>query len=101
MVIGLFIVAGTVLDVMRRHEGVIAKDEKDKQVGLLFKLITAFSLYSNMEFIFQQNSQKGGNRLDCLDGMRAISMTWVILGHNFLFGAAFLHGRNRDCINAT
>ena len=91
---------GTLIDVMRRNKDVITKDDTKKKDGMMFQLITAFSLYSNMEFIFQQNNQKGTNRLDCLDGIRAISMTWVILGHNFLFGAAFLHGRNVDYINA-
>ena len=35
--------------------------------------------------------KKGSGRLDCLEGMRAISMTWVILGHNFGFGGFWLH----------
>ena len=39
---------------------------------------------------------KGGGRLDCLDGMRAISMTWVILGHHFLGANSYLDGRNKE-----
>ena len=85
---------------MRRNEDVIIKEDTKKKNGMMFQLITAFSLYSNLEFIFQQNNKKGTNRLDCLDGVRSISMTWVILGHNFLFGSVFLHGRNPDYINA-
>ena len=99
-VIGFLILMGTLIDVMRRNEDVITKDNTNKKAGTVYQLITAFSLYSNLEFIFQQNNQKGTNRLDCLDGIRSISMTWVILGHNFLFGAAFLHGRNAEYINA-
>ena len=33
---------------------------------------------------------QGGARLDCLDGMRAISMTWVILGHTFYFSLPYI-----------
>ena len=99
-VIVFLILVGTLIDVMRGNEDVITKDDSNKKAGIMYQLITAFSLYSNLEFIFQQNNQKGTNRLDCLDGIRSISMTWVILGHNFLFGSAFLHGRNAEYINS-
>ena len=98
--IGFLILVGTLLDVIRRTKDVITRDEARKKDGLMFQLFTAFSLRSNLEFIFKQTNKKGTNRLDCLDGIRAISMTWVILGHNFLFGSYFLHGRNADYINA-
>ena len=42
--------------------------------------------------------KKGSGRLDCLEGMRAISMTWVILGHNFGFGGFWLHVRNKEYV---
>ena len=45
-------------------------------------------------------TKKGSQRLDCLEGMRGISMTWVILGHNFGFGAALLNLSNKDFINS-
>ena len=32
--------------------------------------------------------------------MRGISMTWVILGHNFSFGAFLLNLSNKDFINS-
>ena len=44
-------------------------------------------------------SKKGSQRLDCLEGMRAISMTWVILGHNFIFGASLLHINGKSFID--
>ena len=45
------------------------------------------------------DSKKGSQRLDCLEGMRAISMTWVILGHNFIFGASLLHINGKSFID--
>ena len=93
-ILGFFILVGTAADILGRFLF------KIQDHGLGYDLLTAFSLMSNMEFIFQSTPRKGSNRLDCFDGMRAISMTWVILGHNFLFGNNFLHGRNREYTNA-
>ena len=45
-------------------------------------------------------TKKGSQRLDCLEGMRGISMTWVILGHNFAFGASLLHLSNKSFIDS-
>ena len=45
-------------------------------------------------------TKKGSQRLDCLEGMRGISMTWVILGHNFAFGASLLHISNKSFIDS-
>ena len=44
-------------------------------------------------------NKKASQRLDCLEGMRGISMTWVILGHNFVFGASLLHVSNKSFID--
>ena len=59
------------------------------------KILISFSLVSNMESIFER-SPKTANRLDCFEGMRAISMTWVILCHNFMNGNSVLHARNKE-----
>ena len=92
--IGLLVIVGTAADVLRRSD-----EERDSlktnRAGLGFQMLTSFSVVSNLEFIFQSPPKKGSNRLDCFDGMRALSMTWVILGHNFLYGGVFLHGRNQ------
>ena len=45
-------------------------------------------------------TKKGSQRLDCLEGMRGISMTWVILGHNFAFGASLLNISNKSFIDS-
>jgi len=93
-VIGLFILVGTFVEHKSRQE-----HEEKRKHGLGFKILTSFSLISNMEFIFKVSDGKKGQRFDCLEGMRAISMTWVILGHNFIFGASLLHIRNHNYIN--
>ena len=47
-----------------------------------------------MTFILGESQSNSSERLSCLEGMRAISMTWVILGHNFLFGSMTLQVNN-------
>jgi len=93
-VIGFFILVGTIVELISRQEN----KEKHKH-GIGFKIITSFSLISNMEFIFKVSDGKKGQRFDCLEGMRAISMTWVILGHNFIFGPTLLTLRNPTIMN--
>ena len=90
-IVGFLIITGTIVEAVDQHTQVIGKSSD----GVLVKILKAFSLISNMEFIFKHVDKRGSGRLDCLEGMRAISMTWVILGHHFLFGASFLHVRNK------
>ena len=45
-------------------------------------------------------TKKGSQRLECLEGMRGISMTWVILGHNFAFGISLLNLSNKSFIDS-
>ena len=86
--VGFFILVGTIIEHLSRQ-----KHEEKIKHGMGFKILTSFSIISNMEFIFKVSDGKKGQRFDCLEGMRAISMTWVILGHNFIFGASLLHIR--------
>ena len=97
-VIASLVAIGTLIEIMEIEES-SSKEEKKKH-GLGHKLITSFSLLSNIKFIFQPSTsaKKGVDRLDCLEGMRAMSMTWVILGHNFGFGNGYLHGRNAQFV---
>ena len=95
--IGLLVASGSLTDVYRRSNNNKVSEKSDKKsMGLGFKLLDAFSLVKNMESIFQVNSKKGVSRLDCLDGMRALSMTWVILGHHFNGAHDYIDGRNKQ-----
>ena len=40
-------------------------------------------MYSNTIRLFNVNRPQTGDHLGCLDGLRIISMTWVVLGHSF------------------
>ena len=47
------------------------------------RILLAFSAYSNGQKILNTNRTPG--TLDCVHGIRFLSMTWVILGHTIFF----------------
>ena len=97
-IIGFFVSLGTLIELLERAIYITESkldNEKNNSHGLGYKILTSFSLISNLEFIFKSPKRGGGQRLDCLEGMRAISMTWVILGHSFLFGNQLITTRNK------
>ena len=53
--------------------------------GLAGKVLVAFSLYTNGSKLLSAKRQSG--TLGALNGVRFLSMSWVILGHAFAFGA--------------
>ena len=56
-------------------------EEADKLVNTHGgKVLAAFSLYRNGKKILDSGSG-GSNTITCLHGMRFVSMTWVIYGH--------------------
>ena len=65
-VIASLVAIGTLIEIMEIEES-SSKEEKKKH-GLGHKLITSFSLLSNIKFIFQPSTsaKKGVDRLDCL-----------------------------------
>lgn len=46
--------------------------------------ILMFSAISNTKSIFENKSDAYGNELDCLNGVRSLSMSWVLIGHRYL-----------------
>ena len=73
LIIGVFILIGTIMDIYQTNQWL------DKPSGLAGDIIKSFSLVQNIKFIFQKPSGSS-QRLGCLEGMRSMSMTWVILG---------------------
>jgi hypothetical protein len=47
------------------------------------KIIRTFSAYSNLKKIF--NLPNDESQLLCLHGIRFLSLSWVVLGHSFVF----------------
>nr|XP_039272371.1 nose resistant to fluoxetine protein 6-like [Styela clava] len=56
--------------------------------SVLKQLILSFSIIKNTKALLD-TSQKDGN-INVLHGIRFLSMTWVILGHTFLFSPSYI-----------
>ena len=96
-VIAFLIILGTAMDVFERLAipSVVDETNTKKKGNLGYQMLRCFSLVENLSFIF--SVPKGGSqRLGCLEGMRSMSMTWVILGHHFAFGPGLLHLQNNQ-----
>ncbi|KAL5012135.1 hypothetical protein ScPMuIL_010686 [Solemya velum] len=50
------------------------------------KLLLTFSIYTNGSKIL--STEQGAGTLTAVNGIRVISMFWVVLGHGFIFGSA-------------
>ena len=48
------------------------------------KILLSFSIYTNGKKILNVSQPSG--TLTAINGIRFISMTWVILGHTYVFG---------------
>ncbi|KAL4225568.1 hypothetical protein ACF0H5_016256 [Mactra antiquata] len=68
------------------EHGVLDKkqiQDEDKEIGLCGKILQAFSLYTNGSKLLSTKTQAGS--LGAVNGIRFISMSWVILGHTYAF----------------
>ncbi|KAJ6633818.1 Nose resistant to fluoxetine protein 6, partial [Pseudolycoriella hygida] len=47
------------------------------------KLLSAFSIYSNGAKLFEMKESQSPNVISCLNGIRTLSIFWIIFGHRF------------------
>ena len=74
-VMGVLIFVSTLLDLWQRF---VSKNRfPDRFLGL----VQGFSAYHNTCKLFNTNT--GSDNLGCINGIRFISMTWVVMGHTF------------------
>ena len=80
-IIGLLVLIGTTMDM---YNVFLASSKKDpKSQGLGYKLLLSFSAYTN-GIALMKTDGTGSGHLDCLNGIRFLSMTWVVVGHSFI-----------------
>nr|XP_027234865.1 nose resistant to fluoxetine protein 6-like [Penaeus vannamei] len=73
--------AGTVADLYLRATSTAPA------TGVRFLL--PFSPYTNLEKMFHVTTESRPGVISCLHGMRVLSMTWVIYGHQYIFDMYF------------
>ena len=78
-IIGFFIVIGTIYDLYCHN----IMENTEKSNSFLSKFVLCFSAYANLKMVMS-TQQSGKDHLDCMNGIRFISMTWVVLGHAML-----------------
>ncbi|KAG5670728.1 hypothetical protein PVAND_000972 [Polypedilum vanderplanki] len=64
----------------------IYMNKKDQQPH---KLLIAFSLWTNTSKFFDMTRSKSKSSINCMNGIRAISTLWIILGHRKIFHTFF------------
>ena len=77
-IIFALVILGTLSELVLKF--VLKKKSPDT---LLVKIIHSYSIYSNGKRLLSTESV-GKDHLDCMNGMRFLSMTWVALGHSFI-----------------
>jgi hypothetical protein len=94
---GILVMSGTVVDITLNilH---IEEAFSDKSV----QLFQGFSLYSNTLKLFHCPDPGAANSLDCINGIRFISMSWVLMGHGYsnFMGSVFVNGMNVIMLNS-
>ncbi|XP_050668649.1 nose resistant to fluoxetine protein 6-like isoform X2 [Leptidea sinapis] len=80
--IGFLVIMGTVYDIWY-----LKKTKKPESIN---NAILSFSLLKNLRDLFTISKRSG--TLDCLDGLRALSMLWVVIGHSFSSQTQIVNG---------
>ncbi|XP_013404080.1 nose resistant to fluoxetine protein 6 [Lingula anatina] len=63
------------------------KQEKKPEPPALVRLFAAFSLYTTLPRLL--STHQGSAAITCLNGIRVMSIGWVVLGHTYGFAAGF------------
>ncbi|CRK90557.1 CLUMA_CG004260, isoform A [Clunio marinus] len=88
LLIGLLLIVSTIYDVTIR-----------KLQLKPHALYTSFSLLSNGEKLFEMNSSKSPESIECVNGIRGLSILWIMLGHRYLIPIFFVPVINRNYYN--
>ncbi|XP_069123541.1 nose resistant to fluoxetine protein 6-like [Argopecten irradians] len=67
-------------------ENMVKTSKEANRAGTLARLAMAFSVYTNGKKLL--NTEQGGGALSAINGIRFLSISWVVLGHAFAFGQA-------------
>ncbi|XP_013404099.1 nose resistant to fluoxetine protein 6 [Lingula anatina] len=59
------------------------KTSKDPKAPLAIRLLTSFSLYSSLPRLLDTHQGRGA--ITCLNGIRVLSIGWVVLGHSYSY----------------
>ena len=69
------------IQVIYSSDGNIIMTKKHYFISALKSFLINFSVYTNTKKLFDTALPKSGSHIECLDGIRFLSISWVVLGH--------------------
>ncbi|GFN98494.1 nose resistant to fluoxetine protein 6-like [Plakobranchus ocellatus] len=67
-------------------------DKKNFEPNAIEKTLLCFSVYTNGAKVL--STKTGAGSIDCIHGIRFLSMSWVVLGHSFVSGLSVTQNMN-------
>jgi peptidoglycan/LPS O-acetylase OafA/YrhL len=46
-------------------------------------MLIAFSVYTNGKILFDMTKSESSSSIECLNGLRSLSLLWIIFGHRY------------------
>ena len=89
-IIAFLMALGTAIDAWQQlnpYPTLAIKKNDDKQESFLLQMLKCFSINLNGKQVLKTEMGKGA--VECLSGMRFISMAWIVLGHLYMFATMF------------
>ncbi|XP_054720877.1 LOW QUALITY PROTEIN: nose resistant to fluoxetine protein 6-like [Uloborus diversus] len=84
-VVGLFLLLGTAIDVIT----VLKQGDNPEPLSITekgyYKFLVCFSVYTNYLKLINVKTKEENKHLSAVNGMRFITVTWVIVGHSYLY----------------
>ncbi|XP_071547734.1 nose resistant to fluoxetine protein 6-like isoform X2 [Panulirus ornatus] len=79
--VGVVLLVATLVDVWSRATGRLALREGD------LRFLLVFSVTRNLTKIFHLETRRSSQVISCLHGIRFLSISWVVLGHQYAYSA--------------
>mmetsp|Transcript_7217 Transcript_7217/g.8192 ORF Transcript_7217/g.8192 Transcript_7217/m.8192 type:complete len:491 (+) Transcript_7217:507-1979(+) len=85
------VIMGTILEVIRRSResarlrSSVVEEPPRRRPSCLEKYFSAFGIIENTSKLLFARSKDGDKNLEILNGIRVLSMLWVILGHTYFY----------------
>ena len=89
-IIAFLMALGTAIDAWQQlnpYPTLAIKKNDDRQESFLLQMLKCFSINLNGKQVLKTEMGKGA--VECLSGMRFISMAWIVLGHLYMFSQFF------------
>ncbi|CAJ0565642.1 unnamed protein product, partial [Mesorhabditis spiculigera] len=88
--ITVMLVFGTAYDYLVLEKELRNLSDKERKVARerihpFLKAVIAFSVYTNGKQVLRTDHGNKKDQIDCLHGMRFLSMAWIILGHTYYY----------------